>query len=180
MRIGTGTLVTALVVLLLQTGAASAARPATPQPGDAGIFETWTGYQSGRFLEAVVSADLNNDGHADAAWARQDFGQNRMQVQLNLGDGTLGTSVSYPAQSQSNDIAVGDLDGDGDPDLVVISQGDNLANNVIDLYFNNGNGTFTRTTDQGGHGPTRLALADLDGDGDLDLALRTSGARPAT
>src|SRR6188508_2143304 len=170
MRIGTGSLVTALVVVLLQTAAASAARPATPQPGDAGIFETWTGYQSGRFLEAVVSADLNGDGHADAAWARQDFVQNRMQVQLNLGDGTLGPSVGYPAQLQSNDIAVGDLDGDGDPDLVVISEGDDLANNVIDLYFNNGNGTFTRTTDQGGHGPTRLALADLDSDLDLALA----------
>jgi hypothetical protein len=152
-------------------GSGGSVRPATPQPGDAGIFETWTGYQAGRFLEAVVSADLNGDGQADAAWARQDFFQNGMQVQLNLGDGTLGSSVSYPAQSQSNDIAVGDLDGDGDPDLVVISQGDNLANNVIDLYFNNGNGTFTQTTDLGGHGPTRLALGDLDGDGDLDLAL---------
>ena len=62
-----------------------------PQPGDAGIFETWTGYQAGRFLEAVVSVDLNGDGHADAAWARQDFFQNGMQVQLNLGDGTLGS-----------------------------------------------------------------------------------------
>jgi len=41
-----------------------------------------------------------------------------MQVQLNLGDGTLGSSVSYPAQSQSNDIAVGDLDQDGDPEII--------------------------------------------------------------
>jgi len=115
--------------------------------------------------------DLNGDGAPDVAWARNDFFNNQMNVQLNLGDGTLGPSVGYPAQSQSNDIAAGDLDGDGDSDLVVISQGDNLANHIIDLYFNNGQGSFTHQTASGGTGPRKLALADLDNDGDLDLAM---------
>jgi len=151
--------------------AASPAREATPVPGDAWRFDTWTGYESGRYLEGVVSADLNADGAPDVAWARNDFFNNTMNVQLNLGEGTLGTAVAYPAQPQSNDIAAGDLDGDGDTDLVVISQGNDLANHTVDLYLNNGQGSFIHQTAVGGTGPRKLALADLDNDGDLDLAM---------
>ncbi len=153
------------------TGAALLSSGATPVPGDSWRFDTWTGYESGRFLEGVVSVDLNNDGAPDVAWARNDFFNNQVNVQLNLGDGTLGLSVGYPAQAQSNDIAAGDLDGDGDLDLVVISQGNDLANHTIDVYLNNGQGSFAHQTATGGTGPRKLALADLDGDGDLDLAM---------
>ena len=78
-------------------GSGGSVRPGTPQPGDAGIFETWTGYQSGRFLEGVATGDFNADGAPDVAWARQDSFQNRMMVQLNLGDGTLAAAVGYTA-----------------------------------------------------------------------------------
>lgn len=125
----------------------------------------------------MAAADFNRDGYVDVAWARNDFFNNAMNVQLNLGRGTMGASRAYPARSQSNDIAAGDLDGDGDVDLVVVSQGDDLANNVIDLYINN-NGTFTRRTTIGGSGPTKVVLADLDGDGDLDLALSNYWMHP--
>jgi hypothetical protein len=146
------------------------ARTLAPSRGISYLFDTWTGYESGRFLRAAASADFNGDGYVDVAWARNDFFNNAMNVQLNLGRGTMGASRAYPARSQSNDIAAGNLDGDADADLVVVSQGDDLANNVIDLYINN-NGTFTRRTTIGGSGPTKVVLADLDGDGDRDLAL---------
>lgn len=141
-----------------------------PSRGISHLFDTWTGYESGRFLRAAAAADFNEDGYVDVAWARNDFFNNAMNVQLNQGRGTMGTSRAYPARSQSNDIASGDLDGDGDIDLAVVSQGDDLANKVIDVYVN-ANGTFTRRTVAGGLGPTKLVLADLDGDGDRDLAL---------
>jgi FG-GAP-like repeat len=127
-------------------GVPPANRP--PLPGFAHWFDTWTGYESGRFLRAVASADFNADGYVDVAWARNDFFNNAMNVQLNLGRGTMGQSTAYPSRSQSNDIAVGNLDGDTDADLVVVSQGDDLANTVIDLYINNGGSFVRRTTSE--------------------------------
>jgi tetratricopeptide (TPR) repeat protein len=64
--------------------------------------------------------------------------------------------------------AVGDIDGDGQPDLFVTRW------RSYALYRNNGNGTFANVTERWGLGgdrdwPTSAAFADLDNDGDLDL-----------
>lgn len=139
--------------------------------GDAHRFNTWTGYDSGGYPEGVAAADFNADGALDVAYARNDFSAQGMTVQLNRGDGTMAPATSYPATSESTDIKAGDIDGDADLDLVVVSMGSSLQNSVIDLYFNDGKGKFTRRTDNGGLGPQKMALADLDADGDLDLAM---------
>ena len=65
-------------------------------------------------------------------------------------------------------MAVGDYDGDGDPDLFLTRWGSYA------LYRNRGDGTFEDATEAAGLGgdrgwPTSAAFADLDGDGDLDL-----------
>ncbi len=63
--------------------------------------------------------------------------------------------------------AVGDVDGDGDLDLLVTNFGSDV------LYRNNGDGTFTDITRAAGVGDPRwsasAAFGDADGDGDLDL-----------
>ena len=80
-------------------------------------------------------------------------------------------ATSITATADSNDIAAGDLDRDGDQDLVVVSEGSSLTNTIIDLYLNDGTGRFTHTTATGGHGAQRVAVADLNGDGKVDLAI---------
>jgi FG-GAP-like repeat len=154
----------------LTAGAAPVAS-APLRPGDSKRFDTWTGYEVGRFPKAVVSADFNGDGAPDVAYARYDFFHNKMAVQLNLGDGTMKKATSTTATADSNDIAAGDIDGDGDQDIVVVAEGSSLTNTVIDLYLNNGAGRFTHVTATGGHGAQRVALADLNGDTRLDLAI---------
>ncbi|KPK48318.1 MAG: hypothetical protein AMS22_15640, partial [Thiotrichales bacterium SG8_50] len=63
--------------------------------------------------------------------------------------------------------AAGDLDNDGNTDLVVTNYGENI------LYRNNGDGTFRDSTVAAGltgnEWSTSAALADYDGDGRLDI-----------
>ncbi|MGH7562693.1 MAG: VCBS repeat-containing protein [Gemmatimonadales bacterium] len=64
---------------------------------------------------------------------------------------------------------LGDLDGDRDLDLVVLSMGGGTA-----LFENDGAGRFTEISRRAGvaedpRGSTTAAAADVDGDGDLDL-----------
>ncbi|KAA1426014.1 FG-GAP-like repeat-containing protein [Nocardioides antri] len=159
--------------LLVPTGSAEASRP-----GDGGRFETWVGYDVGRYPTAVAAADLDGDGLADAAWVRDDFFQNSISVTLNLGDGTLDTAQTYPTTSQSTDVAAADLDGDGDVDLAVSARGDSYANNTVDLFLNDGAGAFTHSTTTGGSGPEQITAGDVDADGDSDLVLANYNEYP--
>ncbi|HUU45467.1 MAG TPA: ankyrin repeat domain-containing protein, partial [Acidobacteriota bacterium] len=71
----------------------------------------------------------------------------------------------------TNDIALGDLDGDGDLDAVFSNMGFNDSR----IYLNDGRGQFTATEQlltQQGHG---VDLGDLDADGDLDIFITCAG-----
>jgi len=71
--------------------------------------------------------------------------------------------------------ALGDLDGDGDLDLVTAGR-DGNGNTPTEIWFNDGNGTFSNTQGISGLNVRDVALGDLDGDGDLDLVLGVEGA----
>ena len=64
----------------------------------------------------------------------------------------------------SNDVALGDVDGDGDLDAFVVN---GTAGNKV--WLNNGSGVFTDSGQSLGTSTSKgVALGDLDGDGDLD------------
>ncbi|NNF51367.1 MAG: CRTAC1 family protein [Gammaproteobacteria bacterium] len=64
-------------------------------------------------------------------------------------------------------VAIGDVDGDADPDVYITGFGNNY------LFRNNGNGTFSDVTAASGTNDPRWSTSasffDMDGDGDLDL-----------
>lgn len=70
-------------------------------------------------------------------------------------------------------LALGDVDGDGDVDIVVGKSGGKP--NV--LLLNQGGGTFVEATGFAGGSANTLAvsLGDVDGDGDLDLLVGNGG-----
>src|SRR6476660_2308114 len=72
--------------------------------------------------------------------------------------------VSCSASAQI--AAVGDLNGDGKPDVVV----GNGNLNTVSIFINNGNGTLTATHfPPVSHAVTGVALADFNLDGHLDI-----------
>ena len=69
-------------------------------------------------------------------------------------------------------VAIGDIDGDGAPDLVLAGL-DGSRKPSTTLYENDGDGTFSAVGDAGltDVDPAGLDVADVDDDGDLDLIL---------
>ena len=166
----------AVTTVTLLAGALAAPGAQAARPGDGGRFDTWTGYDIGRFPVQVSSGDYDGDGSADLVWVRDDFFDNTISVARNLGEGTYEPVVSYPTTEDSTDVESADLDGDGDLDIAVSAGSyNNPSNTVIDIFLNDGSGGFTRTEVTGGLGPAAIELADLDADGDLDVIVPNSG-----
>jgi ankyrin repeat protein len=96
----------------------------------------------------------------------------RKSVNVVSGGGlTLRRSPQLFYPRCTNDASLGDLDGDGDLDLVC----SNMARNFSRVWMNDGGGRFTQTDQEltmQGHG---VELADLDADGDLDAFVACAG-----
>ena len=87
-----------------------------------------------------------------------------------------GTTIEFSdtaltvGNSDSNSVAFGDLDEDGDLDAFVANNGPNT------VWRNDGNGTFTNSGQSLGTANSQaVALADLDRDGDLDAFVANMG-----
>lgn len=99
------------------------------------------------------------------------------QCSLLINDGTghfVHDPTRLPAQlSLSHRAAFGDLDEDGDPDLVIANGAGEYAWYFPWVYLNDGRGRFRdATASRMGSLPpacVEVALADLDGDRDLDI-----------
>ena len=114
-------------------------------------------------------ADLNNDGRMDLAGTT--FPGTNAGVLLSSGPGTFAPLVAYPAGGDVQTAAAGDLDGDGDIDLVVTI---NQADIGLALLMNNGNGTFAAPVhlpNVAGADTNSAAVTDLDDDGKQDIVI---------
>ena len=79
----------------------------------------------------------------------------------------------YPAGRDARAVAVGDLDGDGKPDLATA----NHHSDSVSVLLNAGRGSFrTRRDYLVAAGPLSVAVADLNADGKLDVLTASASA----
>jgi hypothetical protein len=113
-------------------------------------------------------ADLNADARPDifVGSAGRDF------VLLNRGDRTFADGAAGLGRTETGGIAFGDLDGDGDPDVVTAGWNEPGA-----VWANDGAGALTPRSsfDAAALHVHGAALADLEGDGDLDAFFAIAG-----
>jgi len=136
-------------------------------------FAAQVDYATGFAPHAIAIADLDGDNRPDVAVAN--LASNTVSIFRNTSTSgaisfTTGTDYPLPG-TNSYGIAIGDLDGDGKPDLAASS----LNANIISIFRNtstSGNITLASpiaysTT----YFPLNIAIADMDGDGKPDLAM---------
>jgi hypothetical protein len=117
--------------------------------------------------------DFNGDGVPDLvvadggnAW----FPGTTVSILLGKGDGSFQGARSYPVGNMPRSVAVGDINGDGIPDLVVAAYG--YPSGTVNILLGNGDGTFGASQSYTvGYDPARVVLVDFNGDGKLDLAV---------
>ncbi|MBD3334488.1 MAG: T9SS type A sorting domain-containing protein [Candidatus Eisenbacteria bacterium] len=128
------------------------------------IFGPPVYYSAGYDAQDVVAEDLNHDQYVDLAAATREGAS----ILLNNGDGTFGPRQLYPVGLTPRAMAVGLLNNDPHPDLVV----SNYGSGDISVLINNGDGTFAASEDYGvGDDPYGLVVRDLNGDAHADVAV---------
>jgi hypothetical protein len=119
-------------------------------------------------------ADLNRDGALDIVTTNsRTFTNGFDAVFLGNGDGTFRPARTNAVGMGPNSVAVGDINGDGNPDLATT----NGASNSVSLLLGNGDGTFHPSNALGvGLSPYSIAAADFDRDGLADVAIANHGS----
>jgi hypothetical protein len=129
----------------------------------------------------VAIADLDGDGHADVILGQGSATAAVARVYLNLSGAAhfaYTPAALPPKPARASALAVGDLDDDGDLDLVMATLG-----GAMRVYINRGDAfledrSFTLLPDQVSGDVRSVLLADLDGDCLPDLVVPRAGAAP--
>jgi hypothetical protein len=126
----------------------------------------------------ILVLDYDSDGYQDLYFvAAYRLGsppgatrEERSALYRNNGDGTFADvteAAGVAARVYGHGGCVGDVDGDGLPDIYLTAVGPNI------LYRNNGDGSFTDITERAKVGDDGASIGatffDADGDGDQDL-----------
>jgi hypothetical protein len=126
----------------------------------------------------LTVTDLNGDGKPDLlAFSTQNFGSpGDPGTSVLLNDGTGHFSATTPTAGPDAKLAVGlgDLNGDGYPDLVIGGElSENDTQPVLDVVLNDGHGHFTTVASSLPLAavPTSLTVLDADHDGHPDVLL---------
>jgi len=131
----------------------------------------------------MAFADFDNDGNADivitgaSGYANDNPSNPVAEIYINDGNGNFSelTGLGFAGLYNSS-VACGDIDNDGDADVLMMGFDENNSPQTY-LYANNSDGTFTAVANTIFPGLSQgdAAFLDIDGDNDADLILSGIG-----
>lgn len=151
------------------------------------LFTKISSFSADKFPIFNAIGDLNGDGKPDAVTAN--FGGSTISVFQNK---TIGNSISFAAKQDYNIgqnynsqkyVCIGDLNGDGKPEVVSISQDNYITSYSCISIFKNLSTADSIVLDTaknivtGRHAMTiKASIIDIDGDGKPDIVLDNGDA----
>ncbi|TAG66567.1 MAG: DUF4347 domain-containing protein [Oscillatoriales cyanobacterium] len=176
--------------LEIQTGPIEARVPFNPK-----ALKTYSGvlglapkvdFTTGNNPNSVSIGDFNGDGKPDLAVAN--YSSDTASILLNTTPTgattpTFATQVDFPTGRRPSSVSIGDINGDGKPDLAVANLG-SIGNASILLNTTPTGATTptfaTKVDFPTGRGPSSVSIGDFNGDGKPDLAVANLGSSTAS
>jgi uncharacterized protein (TIGR03437 family) len=142
-----------------------------------GNFQLAHTYSAGSLPSSLAAADLNGDGKPDLVVTDESDpyvnprAPGAVYVFLNDGKGGFQTPTKLTVGTYPFSVFIGDLNGDGVPDLVVASENASAAY-TLSVLLGTGNGSFQPPVSVSTqYGPSGVAIKDFNGDGKADLVV---------
>jgi FG-GAP-like repeat len=139
-----------------------------------GVFQAAVNTPAVNPLGPIAAGDFNNDGKLDIVMASTaGGGTTTLSVFLATGGGSFSAPIASSAPFIPSSVVVGDFNGDGFQDLLVLGRG----SVGVAVLLGKGNGTFQQSAAflLGPMGSTAGAAVDVNGDGKLDFAALSEG-----
>jgi hypothetical protein len=143
-----------------------------------GTFRPRMDFQTGGLTPlSMAVGDFNGDGKLDLVIGNAQVPNEAVSVLLGNGDGTFRRAVNYSTGGSPGSVAVGDFNGDGKPDLAVVSSNiGGVGGSFLSVFLNKGDGTFQApVTYATADVPSSVVVADLNSDGKPDLLVVCAG-----
>jgi FG-GAP-like repeat/FG-GAP repeat len=134
------------------------------------------GISPNSIVTQIVTADFNADGIPDVAMLGTIPNGQALSIFLGKPDGSFGSRVDYSLQAtaQPSGFTVGDFNGDGKLDVIVINS---IFSPPAIIFFGNGDGTLQPAVPLDlGSGYAAGLCGDFNADGKLDLLLMAPGS----
>ena len=142
-----------------------------------GTFGTATDYAVGSLASQIALGDVNRDGTLDMVVSRYGGGAG---VLLGKADGTfaVATDLDSSAVGSWSSLALADLNGDGNLDLVGATTV--ILDGMVAVSFGNGDGTFATEIqlETGGNNAMLGPIGDFNHDGNLDIIATSANYLP--